>query len=169
MLMIAFPASAALLGVNTWSLLSPFLIQKTGTALIAGTSGDTLGTSGNTWAAGWFTNLNASNSMSVGTSTVSENTTTIQAVSTTDTFEAYNASGTSQFIIKANNFVGVGTSTPSSQFQVATTTASATTTITIGRGGQGKGSCLELYNTAGTVEYAYIVGTTWTVSATSCK
>lgn len=64
---------------------------------------------------------------------------------------------------------GIGTSTPLTLLQVTATSTNATSTITIGKVGQSKGSCLELFNTAGTASYVYVVGTTLTVSASSCK
>ncbi len=49
--------------------------------------------------------------------------------------------------------------------------AAATSTLTIGSANYSKGSCLELYDTAGNVVYAYVPagGTAFTLSSTSCK
>jgi len=68
-LAFAFPASAALLGVTNGGLLSPGFFQKIGSAIIAGVTGDTLGSSSNRWAEGWFTNLNATSLTVSGTAT----------------------------------------------------------------------------------------------------
>ncbi len=73
--------------------------------------------------------------------------------------------------VDQNGFVGIGTVAPSSPLQVVASTTNATTSITIGQPGQNKGSCLVLYDAAGTVIYAYVAAgaTTFTLSATSCK
>lgn len=49
--------------------------------------------------------------------------------------------------------------------------ANATSTVTVGTAGQNKGSCLELYDTSGTVRYAYVAAgsNTFTLSSVSCK
>lgn len=67
---------------------------------------------------------------------------------------------------------GIGTTTSlTSSLTVATTTANATSTITLGKPGQNKGSCLELFDSAGTAVYAYVPagGSAFTLSAISCK
>ena len=80
-------------------------------------------------------------------------------------------STTTTFIASPNGYVGIGIPTPSSPLQVVAPTTNATTTVEIGRTGQGKGSCLVLYDAAGTAVYAYVAAgaTTFTLSATSCK
>jgi hypothetical protein len=67
--------------------------------------------------------------------------------------------------------VGIGTTTPITQLQVATSTANATTTLTVGKASQNKGSCLELFDSAGTAVYAYVKpnDTAFTLSTVSCK
>lgn len=65
--------------------------------------------------------------------------------------------------------VGVGTSTPVVPLQVTAVSSNATTTVEIGKSGQSKGSCLKMYNTAGTVVYCSVTGTTFSCSATSCQ
>ncbi len=67
--------------------------------------------------------------------------------------------------------IGIGISNPTSQFQVASSTSNATTSIEIGKTGQNKGSCLVLYDAAGTAVYASVAtgASTFTLSATSCK
>lgn len=65
--------------------------------------------------------------------------------------------------------VGIGTTTPTYPLQVTTPTANATTTIEIGKDGQNKGSCLKMYNQAGTATYCYIAGTTFSCSTTPCN
>jgi hypothetical protein len=54
--------------------------------------------------------------------------------------------------------------------QVAAST-NATSTVIIGKTGQNKGSCLELFDSAGTPVYAYVAAgaSTFTLSATSCQ
>ena len=66
---------------------------------------------------------------------------------------------------------GIGTSTPTTQLQVTAAASNATSTLTVGKTGQNKGSCLELFDSAGTAVYAYVAAgaTTFTLSATSCK
>ncbi len=66
---------------------------------------------------------------------------------------------------------GIGTSTPTTQLQVTATASNATTTLTVGKKSQNKGSCLELFDAAGTAVYAYVAAgaSTFTLSATSCK
>lgn len=67
--------------------------------------------------------------------------------------------------------ISVGTTTTMANYMTAAFTASttnATSTLEIGKPGQNKGTCMVVYNSAGTVEYAWINGTTWTVSATKC-
>ena len=73
--------------------------------------------------------------------------------------------------ITTNGYFGIGTSTPLTQFQVTATGTNSTTTVTIGKGGQSKGTCLELYDQAGTVRYAFIGAgaTAFTITGTSCK
>jgi len=75
------------------------------------------------------------------------------------------------FIKQSTGHVGIGTTTPTTQLQVTATAANATSTLTVGKVGQNKGSCLELFDSAGTAVYAYVAAgaTTFTLSATSCK
>lgn len=79
----------------------------------------------------------------------------------------YSVGGNSYF----GGNVGIGTTTPTSALQVTASTANATSTLTLGKTGQNKGSCLELFDSAGTAVYAYVAAgaTTFTLSATSCK
>lgn len=67
--------------------------------------------------------------------------------------------------------VGIGTTTPTTALHVTDSSANATTTVTVGKVGQNKGSCLELFDSAGTAVYAYVIagGTTFTLSTVSCK
>jgi hypothetical protein len=67
--------------------------------------------------------------------------------------------------------VGIGTTTPTTQLQVTTASSNATSTLTVGKVGQNKGSCLELFDSAGTAVYAYVAAgaTTFTLSSVSCK
>lgn len=81
----------------------------------------------------------------------------------------------------ANYTIDAGASTAPSRFggamtiagtlQVATSTSNATTTVVIGKTGQNKGSCLELFDSAGNPVYAYVAAgaSTFTLSATSCQ
>lgn len=72
--------------------------------------------------------------------------------------------------INTYGFLGLGTSTPTTQFQVTATSTNATTTVTIGKAGQNKGSCLELYDGAGTVRYFSVTTNgNWATSTASCK
>ena len=65
--------------------------------------------------------------------------------------------------------VGIGTTTPTSSLQVTATTSNATTTIEIGKSGQSKGTCLVMYDKAGTVQYVSIQAGAFVISATSCR
>ena len=47
--------------------------------------------------------------------------------------------------------------------------SNASTTVEIGQPGQGKGSCLVLYDQAGTVQYVSIKAGTFVITSTSCK
>lgn len=73
--------------------------------------------------------------------------------------------------ILSNGNIGMGTSTPTTQLQITASSTNATTTVTIGKIGQNKGSCLELYDAAGSPIYAYVASgaTTFTLSTVSCK
>lgn len=68
-----------------------------------------------------------------------------------------------------NGRLAIGTTTPVASLQVNATTTNATSTVEVGQVGQNKGSCLKLYDVAGTPAYVYVVGTTLTVSATTCS
>ncbi len=65
--------------------------------------------------------------------------------------------------------LGIGTTTPTVSFQVTDTSANATTTIEIGKTGQNKGSCLKLYDAAGTTYYCSINNGSLTCTTTSCE
>lgn len=65
--------------------------------------------------------------------------------------------------------LGIGTTTPSAPLHVTSGNANATTTIEIGKLGQNKGSCLVMYDVAGTVQYVTIQSGAFVVSATSCR
>lgn len=65
--------------------------------------------------------------------------------------------------------MGIGTSTPVANFQVTASTTNATTTMEVGKMSQTSGTCLKMYNDAGTAEYVTIHNATLTVSATTCK
>jgi hypothetical protein len=71
----------------------------------------------------------------------------------------------------SNARIGIGIASPTSLFQVASSTTNATTSVEIGRTGQNKGSCLVLYDAAGTAVYAYVAtgAMTFTLSSVSCK
>lgn len=71
--------------------------------------------------------------------------------------------------ILVNGNVGIGTTTPTVPLQVTTSSANATTTVEIGKLNQNKGSCLVMYDVAGTVQYVSIVSGAFVISATSCK
>ena len=66
---------------------------------------------------------------------------------------------------------GIGTTSPSTQLQVTASASNTTSTLTVGKSGQNKGSCLELYDAAGTAVYAYVAAgaSTFSLSANSCK
>lgn len=74
-----------------------------------------------------------------------------------------------KMVLEASGKLGIGTTTPSSPLQVTVPTANATTSIEVGKSGQNKGSCLVMYDDAGTVQYVSISGGALVVSATSCK
>lgn len=82
-----------------------------------------------------------------------------------DVFNSFNPN----FVEIKNNSVGIGTSSPLVPLQVTTKNNNATTTLEVGKIGQNKGSCLKLYNNAGTATYCSLSGTTFACSATSCQ
>jgi len=65
---------------------------------------------------------------------------------------------------------GVGQSTLQA-FTFATSTGNATSSLQVGKSAQNKGSCLALFDAAGSSVYAYIPAgaTTFTISSVSCK
>jgi hypothetical protein len=81
------------------------------------------------------------------------------------------STGSTRLTIKSTGFVGIGVTAPTVPLQVATSSSNATSTLTVGKTGQNKGSCLELFDAAGTAVYAYVAAgaSTFTLSATSCK
>ena len=85
----------------------------------------------------------------------------------TDLFKV--TGGSNNVVINKTGNVGIGTTTPTTMFQVATSTANATTTIEVGKANQNKGSCLKMYDAAGTLQYVSIQGGSFAISATSCE
>lgn len=77
--------------------------------------------------------------------------------------------GANALVFASSSAAAFGSSTPTANLQVTTPLANATSTLEIGKSGQNKGSCLIMYNEAGTVQYVSIVGSNLTVSATSCR
>lgn len=75
--------------------------------------------------------------------------------------------GSNNMLIKGK--IGIGTTTPTTQLQVTTSASNATTTLTIGKLGQNKGSCLEMYDVTGAVQYVRIIASAFVISSTSCK
>lgn len=73
--------------------------------------------------------------------------------------------------ILQNGNVGINATNPTSQLQVTTPSSNATSSLEVGKSGQNKGSCLVLYDAAGTAVYASVAAgaTTFTLSTTSCK
>ncbi len=65
--------------------------------------------------------------------------------------------------------VGIGTTTPTAVLQATASAANATTTMEIGKSGQNKGTCLKMYDAAGTLKYVSIQGGSLTVSDSSCQ
>jgi len=86
-----------------------------------------------------------------------------------DASGALGQDNTNLFWDYTNHFLGIGTTTPTTPLQVTVSGSNSTSTITVGKIGQNKGSCLELFNNAGSVTYCSITGTTLNCSATSCK
>lgn len=76
--------------------------------------------------------------------------------------------GTVALKIDSTGYVGIGTTSPDNVLDVTTQTAAATTSTTFGQAGQGKGWCIKTYNTAGTLTYCSISGTTFSCSTNSC-
>jgi hypothetical protein len=95
------------------------------------------------------------------------------AISNSTAIGAYAVVTASNSIVLGSGAVNVGinTTAPLAPLQVVATTTNATTTVIIGKAGQNKGSCLQLYDAAGTAVYAYVAAgaSTFTLSATSCK
>ena len=80
------------------------------------------------------------------------------------------SSGTVRFDVTSSGTVGVGTSTPVADFQVTNASANATSTMEIGKSGQTKGTCLKIYDSAGTAWYVTVsTGGTLSASASTCK
>jgi hypothetical protein len=80
--------------------------------------------------------------------------------------------GTESIVLNNNGYLGIGTTTSlTSMLTVATSTNNATSTFTLGKPNQNKGSCLALFDSAGTAVYAYVPagGSSFTLSAISCK
>jgi hypothetical protein len=84
---------------------------------------------------------------------------------------AFITASTTRMTIGADGSVGIGVTNSTVPLQVATPSSNATSTVIIGKTGQNKGSCLELFDSAGTPVYAYVAAgaSTFTLSATSCK
>ena len=93
--------------------------------------------------------------------------------STTPMFVLWNSGSTTPAIYvgspNQNGVIGIGTTSPNSTLHVTTPDNNATTSAEIGKSGQSKGSCLVMYDAAGTVQYVSIVGGVFAISATSCK
>lgn len=81
-------------------------------------------------------------------------------------------SGTGDIISLDDLFVTddavIGATAASGSSLVLEITSTATTSVGF-ESGDGKGTCFEMRSTAGTIVYARVVGTTWTVNTTSCK
>ncbi len=86
-----------------------------------------------------------------------------------ESFGVYANDGTTPRLVVINGNVGVSTSTPDANLQVANGT-NATTTVEFGSAGQNKGTCLKIYDAAGTAWYVTVSTTgTLSASATTCK
>src|SRR5215203_1125299 len=75
-------------------------------------------------------------------------------------FGAANSTGvissvpTERMRITSAGLVAIGSSTPLANFQVTTATANATTSVQFGKANQNKGTCMTLYDAAGSPVYA---------------
>lgn len=93
--------------------------------------------------------------------------------STTPMFVVWNTGSSTPAVYvgspNENGRIGIGTTSPTTQLQVTAQTLNSTTSIEVGKSNQNKGSCLVLYDAAGTVQYVSIVGGAFAISTTSCK
>ena len=156
-------------------LLTPGVVRQSGTVILPGIAGSTIGDQNNFWDAGWFTTLYATTVSASSTSftysggnldMVGDNIFNSGTITGT-TLTATSTTVISQIVFR----LGIGTSTPVTPLHVTTTSANATSTLTVGKVGQNKGTCLEFFDQAGTAVYFSIVAgaTTFTGSADSCK
>ena len=94
----------------------------------------------------------------------------VSSVDTSGNYQLRIGNSQRDFIVgNSSGFIGIGTTTPTVSLQVATSTANATTTIEVGKTDQNKGSCLKMYDVAGTLQYVSIQGGSFAISATSCE
>jgi trimeric autotransporter adhesin len=88
---------------------------------------------------------------------------------TTWTMGFSTGAGTDQMTLTGTGQLGIGTTTPSTQLQVTASASNATSTLTVGKLGQNKGSCLEMYDVTGAVQYVRIISGAFVISSVSCK
>lgn len=156
-------------------LLTPGVVRQSGTVVLPGIAGSTIGDPDNLWSAGWFTNLYATNVFASSTSFTRSGGNLDMGgynISNAGSITGTSLTGTSTTVISQIVFrLGIGTSTPVTPLQVTTTTANATSTLTVGKIGQNKGTCLEFFDQAGTAVYFSIIpgATSFTGSSASCK
>ncbi len=97
----------------------------------------------------------------------------VQGTSTAPTINPFvvaSSTGTQLLTVTPSGSFGVNTSTPVADFQATDPSANATTTIEFGRGGQNKGTCLKIYDSAGTAWYVTVsTSGTLSTSASTCK
>src|SRR3990167_6118833 len=115
------------------------------------------------------TYVNAAQIIASSTGTISDSTSGIGGTLAFKTAAVGTVGLVDRMFINSLGQIGIGTTTPITNLQVTATSTNATTTVTIGKTGQTKGSCLELFDAVGTVQYVSIVAGTLQISATSCK
>ncbi|MDO8408282.1 MAG: hypothetical protein Q7S95_03560, partial [bacterium] len=118
--------------------------------------------------------LPTSGALGIGTSTpwgkfsISLNNTDTQTTAFV-TASSTDSATTTLFAVSNAGNVGIGTTTPTIPLQVTTTSGNATTSVEVGKVGQTKGSCLVMYDAAGTKQYVSIIGGVFVFSSTSCS
>ncbi len=89
-----------------------------------------------------------------------------QSAASSNSFNIYSAGNGKNYFAGS---VGIGTTTPATSLQVTAASANATTTMEFGKANQNKGTCLKMYDAAGTLKWVSIQGGILTVSDNSCQ
>lgn len=79
----------------------------------------------------------------------------------------FKVDGSTLNVIAANNNIGVGTTSPNTSGDVVVD-STGTSTLMLASSGAG-GGCINIETNLGTTVRAYVVGTSWVISAGTCK